>query len=150
MASSPVGIVVDHQESDALFAWQGRRRRRVRFRAAQRGSQMHGRQRGLRLGGELARVLKKVHVSRHLGLEDLGREGFDQVIHRAQGVAARHVDLVHKAGGGEDDGRLGGALDGPEPGGGFEAVHDRHLDVEQDDNEIVGLGQAQGFGAGTG
>ena len=111
---------------------------------------MRGGQSRLSLSGQFARALEEVHIGGHLGEQDFGRHGFDQVVHRAQAVAPGHVDFLGVIGGDKDNGRLGGALAGPQPGGGLKTVHDRHLQIQQDDGKFVDLGQPQGPGAGIG
>ena len=77
-----------------------------------------------------------------------GHHRREDEVHRAELVAAPHVRLGLVQGGDEDDRRQlrAGAL--PDEVGGFETVHDRHPNVQQDDRELLAEQLAQGVGAG--
>jgi hypothetical protein len=62
-------------------------------------------------------------------------------------IQAQHLVLSLGLGGEQDDGGIG---DVPDPGGGGDAVHDGHHDVQQNQVDIIVLHHFQGFLAGKG
>ena len=81
-------------------------------------------------------LLVEVHEDPDLGAEDLGVDRGADVVHRPQRVDPRDVLLV-VLGGEEDDGRRLRALALADEGGGLEAVHARHVHVQQDHREVL-------------
>jgi hypothetical protein len=94
----------------------------------------------LGLGLDLLRLLEEVHEDEHLRAQDLRHHRRLDEVHRPERVAARDHRVVVAERGEEDDRRLLRALALADQGGGLEAVHARHVDVEQDHRE-VGLQQ---------
>ena len=98
---------------------------------------------------DLLRLLEQVDEHRDLGLQDLrDHRGLDEV-DRAQGIAAEDLLLVQVHGGEEDDRRALRALAGADHLRGLEAVHPRHVDVEEDDREVLLQEGAQRLAAGV-
>jgi hypothetical protein len=95
------------------------------------------------------RVLVAVDEDPDLGAQDLRVDGRADVVHGPQRVAAGHVALL-VVGGEEDDGCGLGALPLADEGGRLEAVHARHVHVEQDHREILVQDVLQGLLAGLG
>src|SRR5262249_9737960 len=83
-----------------------------------------------------------------LGAQHLGHDRREDVIDGAQLVALGGVHLVGE-GGDEDDGRVGGLLAAADERGRLQAVHARHVDVEQDDGEVLFQHAAQRLLAGA-
>jgi hypothetical protein len=83
--------------------------------------------------GGLAKELDEDH---DLGLQDLRIERRQDVVHRAQRVPASGVRLV-AVGRDEDDRRVLGALPLAHQRRSLETVETRHVDVEQDDGELL-------------
>jgi len=125
--------------------------RRVHERDAVRGALPR---RAQQLVGLLARgpLAGQVAEDRHLRLEHQRVERLEDVVHRTRLVAAR--DVVHVGGQRreEDDRSVSRALAPADQRGRLEAVHSRHLDVEEDRRELVGQHRAQRLlpRAGTG
>ena len=70
-------------------------------------------------------------------LQDLRAERLEEVVDRADRVAAEHVRVAAVVGGQEDDRRLPAALAAADQLGGLVAVEVRHGDVEQDQREVA-------------
>ncbi|MNF87229.1 hypothetical protein D3C84_696880 [compost metagenome] len=83
-----------------------------------------------------------------LGLENLRIKGFEQVIHRATGVALDHGILGLFVGGEENDRRETGALTAAHQARHFKTVHARHLHIQQHQVDIVFEQKAEGFETG--
>ncbi|MDT4827249.1 hypothetical protein FQZ97_605890 [compost metagenome] len=66
----------------------------------------------------------------------LGIEGFEDEVHRAGGVSLQHGVLGVGDGGDEDDRREAGQRAAAHQAGDFEAVHARHLHVQQDQADL--------------
>ena len=71
-----------------------------------------------------------------LGAENGWDDGRRDVIDGTMGVAFADPDVVGK-GSNEDDGRVGRAFSLADERSRFQAVHARHVDVEQNDREVV-------------
>ncbi|MNF85693.1 hypothetical protein D3C84_680990 [compost metagenome] len=82
-------------------------------------------------------------------LEDLRIEGFEQVIHRAAGIALDHGGLGLFVGGEENDGRVASALTAAHQTRDFKAIHARHLHIQQHQVDFVLKQRAQGFRSGA-
>ena len=80
---------------------------------------------------------EEIDKDRNLRSQNFRNDGGENVIDRADGVTARdvRVGVVHCAD--ENDRRRLGARPLPDERGGFEAVHPRHVHVEQDHGEIL-------------
>ena len=78
-----------------------------------------------------------------LGAQHDGLEGLEHVVHGAGLVAAQHVGHVGADRGQEDDRRARAAFAPADVLRRLEAVHARHLDVEQHDGEILVEQRAQ-------
>ncbi len=89
-----------------------------------------------RLTPHLLGLAEELDEDRDLGAQHLGHHRRQDVVDGAQRVPARHVGLV-AVGGDEDDGRVLAARTGADQRRGLEAVHDRHVDVEEDDGEVA-------------
>ena len=87
--------------------------------------------------GQLPLLALEVEEGGDLRAEDLRLERLLDVVERPDGVAA--LDLVQLAvdRGHEEDGRLRVARGLPDARGGLEAVEAGHLDVEQDEREVL-------------
>jgi hypothetical protein len=83
-----------------------------------------------------APVALLVQLGLHLGLEDLRVERFEQVVHRATGIALEHGRGL-LVGGEENDRGQPRALAAAHQPGDLEAVHLGHLHVEQDQVDFV-------------
>ena len=79
------------------------------------------------------------------GLENLRVERFEQVIHRATGVALDHGVLGLFVGGEENDRRQAGPLTAAHQARDFKAVHARHLHIQQHQVDIVFEQQTRGL-----
>jgi len=90
----------------------------------------------------------QLHEHAHLGAQHLGHHRRRDVVDRAQRVAARGLHLVGVRGD-EDDGRVRGALVAADQRGRLEAVHVRHVDVQQDHGEVAPQDLAQRVRART-
>ena len=95
-------------------------------------------------------VAGQLQEDTHLGQQDLGHEGLDDVVHGPHVVAVELVLLVGVGGADEDDGHLRRVGVAAQQLGDLVAVHLRHLHVEDDQGEIVPQGQLQGFLAAVG
>ena len=82
----------------------------------------------------------------HLGAQHLGHHRRQDVVDRAQRIAARGLHLVG-VGGDEDDRRVRRALVAADQRGRLEAVDVGHVDVEQDHRELARQHLAQRLGA---
>jgi hypothetical protein len=85
-----------------------------------------------------------------LRAEDVGVERLDQVVDRAVRVAAEDVDSVAVHRGDEDDRDVAAARVLLDEAGGLEAVHVRHLHVQQDEGELAVKDLAQRLDARSG
>ena len=85
---------------------------------------------------ELRVELVELHQRLHLAAQHVRDHGRQDVIDRAEGVAARRVHLVGE-GGDEDDRRVRGLAPRADELGGFQPVHARHVHIQQHDGEIV-------------
>ena len=81
----------------------------------------------------------------HLGDHGLGREGLDDVVDRAVGVALEDLLLLAAYGRDEDDGRVAGALPLADQRRRLEPVELGHLHVEEDERAILLEEEAQGL-----
>jgi len=72
-----------------------------------------------------------------LRAQDIGLERLEHVVHRADRVALEDVRLLLADRGQEDDRDVARPLTGLDQARRVEAVHARHLDVEQDDRELT-------------
>ena len=120
------------------------------------------RERRLREPVELRRTpAQRVRLPAHLGggaieldehgdlrAQHVGNDGRGDVVDRAQRVAARLVDLVAVRGD-ENDGRMLRAWPLTDEPRRLEAVHDRHVDVEENGSEVAGQQTAQRIAAGA-
>jgi hypothetical protein len=104
----------------------------------------------LALALDLLRLLVEVHEHGDLGLEDLRDHGSADEVHCPQRIAAEDVGLHLVHGREEDDGRLLGARARADHLRGLEAVHHRHVHVEEDDREVLLQEGAQGLAPGIG
>ncbi|MNO99235.1 hypothetical protein D3C76_910010 [compost metagenome] len=93
-----------------------------------------------------APVTLLIELGLHLGLENLWVERLEQVIHRATGVALEHSGIGLFIGGQEDDRGQPGAVAATHQPGDFEAVHFRHLHIQQDQVDFMFKQRTQGFG----
>ncbi|MNE76064.1 hypothetical protein D3C80_1722770 [compost metagenome] len=84
-----------------------------------------------------------------LGLEDLRVEGFEQVVHRATGITLEHSRLGLLIGGQENDRGKPCTLAAAHQAGDFEAIHARHLHIQQHQVDFVLKQRAQGFRSGA-
>ena len=89
-----------------------------------------------RLHRRLAAHLVELDEHAHLGLQDFGDDGREQEVDGARRVALRRMHVVDE-GGEENDGRMRRLAALADERGGLEPVHARHVDVEQDDREVV-------------
>ena len=109
---------------------------------------------GLATLGDLARQLGVLAVQldehRNLGQQHLGNQRLDQVVDRADLVAAEHRAHLVGGGGQEDDRRQSRALARVQQARGLEAVDAGHAHVQQDQCEVVLERRAQRFLAGVG
>lgn len=80
-----------------------------------------------------------------LGLENLRVERFEHVVHGATGVTLEHGRFGLFIGGEENDRGQPGALAAAHQSGDFEAVHLRHLYIQQHQVDIVFKQSTQGF-----
>ncbi len=102
----------------------------------------------LQLAGQLlqhAPAALLVQLRLHLGLENLWIERFEQVIHRATGVALEHGGIGLLVGSEEDNRGQPGSLAAAHQAGDLEAVHFRHLHIEQYQIDFVFQQRPQGF-----
>ena len=122
-------------EHGGRLGQEGRAARRLLGR---RPGRLRPRQRHMLLGlaFDLLRLLVELDEHADLGPEDLRHHRREDVIHGAERVALRRVHLVAECGD-EDDGRLGRLPAAADHRGGLQAVHLRHLHVEQDDREFL-------------
>nr|GFD53967.1 hypothetical protein [Tanacetum cinerariifolium] len=79
----------------------------------------------------------------NFGLEDIGIERFEQVVHRAAGIAFMHSVARLFVGGQKDDRRQAGSLTATHQAGDFKAVHFGHLHIKQDEVDVHIKKQAQ-------
>ena len=96
----------------------------------------------LRLPPHLLRHPVQVDEHPDLRPQDRRDDRRGDVIHRALGVPLGDADLVGERGQ-EDDRRVGRPLPPADERGRLQPVHPRHLDVEQDDREVVAQDAAQ-------
>ena len=89
---------------------------------------------GARAGAALA---LEVAEDADLRAQHVRLEGLEDVVDGARLVAAGHLGDVRAHRGQEDDRRRAAALAPADELRGLEAVHARHLDVEQDDGEVL-------------
>jgi hypothetical protein len=85
---------------------------------------------------ELALLLDQPEVGADLVDQQVVVDRLEQVVHGADGEAALLELLGLEGRGEEDDGDVAGALAQLEHGGGLEAVHLRHLDIEDDEVDV--------------
>jgi hypothetical protein len=95
----------------------------------------------LGLEPKLLVLLVQVDEDCDLAPQDLGLERLEHVVDRADLVAPKDVLLILGERGQEDDRDVPRALSFLDQRGGLEAVESRHLDVEQDDREVVAAEQ---------
>ena len=81
--------------------------------------------------------------------QHLGHDRLEQEVHRPDLVAPEHCHVGAFVGGQEDDRRVPRAVALPDQVGDLEAVHARHLDVHQDQREVVVEQPAQRLDAGA-
>ncbi len=138
------------EQAAQLMAELRQERRAARRLLGHRQRRFSSRVRHARIG--LARDAPLQHLQldehAHLGAQHLGHHRRQDVVDRAERVAARGLDLVG-VGGDEDDRRVGAALVAPDQRGGLEAVDVGHVDIEQDHRELAGQHLAQRLGART-
>jgi len=102
------------------------------------------------LVAKLAGLEVEVDEDRHLGLEHPGVERLSQVVHRPRGVAEERLLRLGDRGGQEDDRHVAGPGVMLDPGGGLQAAHPRHHDVQQDDRELLVTQRLERLLAGLG
>ena len=85
---------------------------------------------------ELRVELVELHQRLHLAAQHVRDHGRQDVIDRAEGIAARRVHLVGE-GGDEDDRRMRGLAPRADELGRLEPVHARHVHVEQDHRRLI-------------
>jgi hypothetical protein len=91
----------------------------------------------LRLTPKLLRLLMQLDEDRDLRAQDFRIERLEDVVDGAGGVAAEDLLLVLRDRGDEDDGHVLRPLALLDQRGGLEAVELGHLDVQQDDRDVV-------------
>ena len=111
------------------------------------------------LGGKLAplsrlvlrQLREEVEVDEDLdlGAQDLGDDRRDHEVDRPERIAASRAHLVAVVRGDEDDGHVCRALPAADHRRRFQAVHPGHVDVEEDDRELVLQHLPQRFLAGS-
>jgi hypothetical protein len=99
---------------------------------------------------QLAAVAVEVGEDLHLGPQHQRVEGLEQVVDGARLVAGEDLGQVALGRGQEDDRDVARPLTGLDQLGGLDAVHARHLDVEQDHREVADEHLAQRLLAGVG
>jgi hypothetical protein len=85
----------------------------------------------------LAGLEVEVHEHRDLRAQDGGLERLQQIVHRAVRVPEENVREVLVDGGQEDDGDVPASRALLDQRSGLQAVQTRHLDVHQDDGQVV-------------
>jgi hypothetical protein len=90
----------------------------------------------VRLALERLTLAEQLDEDRHFRPEDLRVERLEDVVDRAELVAAEDVRLAAREGGQEDDRRVFGAVALTDQRRGLEPVEIRHLHVEQDYGEV--------------
>jgi len=106
-----------------------------------------------RLFLHLLGFLEQLHEHRDLRQEYLGHNGLEDEVHGAESVAPGDLLVVPAERRDEDDRGAPQALAAPDDLGGLEAVHPRHLDVQQDHRNALGVlleETFEGFLAGMG
>ncbi|MNF89551.1 hypothetical protein D3C84_720810 [compost metagenome] len=103
----------------------------------------------LGLQGQPALQVEQVDEHPDLGAENLRHYRREDEVDRAGGVGADAFRVRTGLCGDEDDGRIGRFRTAMDQGGGFDAIHFRHLHIEQDYREIALQQQAQRFAAGA-
>jgi hypothetical protein len=114
-----------------------------RLQSSSRGRQRHAL---VRLPGDAPLQHRQFDEDPHLGAKDLGHHRRQDVVDRAQRVAAAGLDLV-RVGGDEDDGGVRRSLVTPDESGRLQPVDVGHVDVQQDHRELARQYLAQGLGA---
>jgi len=99
----------------------------------------------LRLPAKLDALAEEIDEDADLRAQDRGVEGLEDVVDRARVVAAEHVPALLRDRGEEDDGNVSCALAPADQLGGLEAIELRHLDVHQDQGELLAQQPAQGL-----
>src|SRR6266446_7745693 len=84
-------------------------------------------------------LTSQFHEDGDFGTQYLGYHGLSEVVHRANIVTAKDMLFTSAEGGNEDDGRGTRALTLPDQRCGFEAIHYRHHDVQQEDRKSTRL-----------
>ena len=83
------------------------------------------------------RLARQFDEHRYLRLEHFSNHRQEHVIHRAESIAFEAVNVGGVIGGDKNDGRLFEPRPLPNQFRGFEAVHTGHVNVQQDDGEIL-------------
>jgi hypothetical protein len=104
---------------------------------------------GLVMAGEFGGLAEQVDEDRHLGAQHHRVERLGHVVDRAERIGLLDREVGAVGGGQEDDRQLLRTGMAPHQRGRLEAVHGRHLDVEQHDRKGVVEHRAQGLLAGT-
>ena len=91
----------------------------------------------LGLAAHLLGAAKQVDEHVDLRAQHLGDDRLEQEVDRAEGVAAVDLGVAAVEGGEEDDRDPAAALAAADHRRGLEAVHVRHLDVEDDEREVL-------------
>ncbi len=100
-----------------------------------------------RLLPDRLRLLIQIDEHADLGPQHVRLDRSGNEIHRAERIALGHLRFV-VIGRDEDDRRMLGTLSLANQGGRLEAVHFRHVDVEQNDREVILQQAAQGLASG--
>jgi hypothetical protein len=105
-------------------------------------------QRGLPL--DLLGLAEQLDEDGDLRAQDVGLDRLEDVIDRAERVAARDVALAGRVGGEEDDRDVARLLAPADEGGRLEAVDAGHVHVQEDDGHVAFEQVAQRLVAGGG
>ncbi len=85
----------------------------------------------------------------HLGTQDEGVDRLEHHVDSAGRIGLEQVRLVTEHGGQEDDGNPAGLAPLPDVAGRLVAIHARHVQVQQDDREVLQQQPLQGLVAGV-
>src|SRR5437870_4111328 len=90
----------------------------------------------VRLPPHKLRLPGQVHKDGNLRPQNLRHNRLENVIHRPYRITPEYVCLAFVSGGEEDDGDILGTVALPDQLGGLEAIHVRHLDIEQNERKV--------------
>src|SRR5207253_1570079 len=86
---------------------------------------------------DLLALFLEIYEYRNLAPKDFWNDRREEIIDGTVGIAFEDLAVARRAGGDKNNGRMGGFGSLADQGRGFKSVQDGHLDIQQDDCEVM-------------